>query len=192
MPKIGRRVVVYGPTGSGKTTVAAHIALSIGIPHIELDAIFWKPNWIHTPIEQFRTDVSSVLVDHPNGWVCDGNYSRVRDLILPLADTVVWLHPPFRVAFWRLLKRTVDRCWNGKLYWGTNRETWRQAFLSRNSLLLYQITHWRRNLLRTKQVLQEIPHQVSVFELPSVKEINEFLAFLDSAKREKNDYIGES
>ena len=185
MSKIGRRVVVYGPTGSGKTTVAARIALSIGAPHIELDAIFWKPNWIETPKEQFRTDVSSTLSDHPRGWVCDGNYSRVRDLILPLADTVVWLHPPFRIAFWRLLKRTVARCWNGKLYWGTNRETWRQAFFSLDSLLLYQITHWRRNLLRTKQVLLEIPEQVSVFELRSVKEINEFLASLNPTEPEE-------
>ncbi len=181
MVKIGRRVVVYGPTGSGKTTVAARIAQSIGVPHIELDAIFWKQNWTETPLEQFRADVSSVLADHPYGWVCDGNYSRVRDLILPLADTVVWLHPPFRVAFWRLLKRTIARCWNGKLWWGTNRETWRQAFFSRNSLLLYQMTHWRA-YGKIGRNLRGIPHQASVLELRSVKEINEFLASLDSTE----------
>ncbi len=179
MVKIGCRVVVYGPTGCGKTTVAARIAKAINVSHIELDAIFWKPNWTGTPLEQFRDDIFSVLADHPNGWVCDGNYSYSRDLILPLADTVVLLYLPFRVAFWRLLKRTVTRCWDGKLLWGINRETWRQAFFSRSSLLLYQMTHWRRFLLRNRQVLQEIPHQASVLELYSVKEIDEFLASLD-------------
>ncbi len=185
MVKIGRRVVVYGPTGSGKSTVATRIAQSIGVPHIELDAIFWKPNWTYTPIEQFRTDISSVLASHPDGWVCDGNYSETRDLILPLSDTVVLLRPSFRVAFWRLLKRTVARCRDGKLLWGTNRETWQKAFFSRSSILLYQMTHWHRFLLRTKQVLQEIPHQASVLELRSVKEIDEFLVSLDSTKPEE-------
>ncbi len=90
MVKIGRRVVDYGATGSGKTTIATRIAQSIGIPHIELDAIFWKPNWTNRPLDQFRIDVSSVLAHHPNGWVCDGNCRHVRDLTLPLADTVIW------------------------------------------------------------------------------------------------------
>ena len=182
MVKIGRHVVVYGPTGSGKTTVAARIAQSIGVLHIELDAIFWKPNWTKTPLEQFRTDVSSALADYPDGWVCDGNYQHVRDLTLPLADTVVWLRPPFRIAFWWLLKRTVARARTHELLWGTNRESWWQSFFSRGSILLYQMTHWRRTLRRTKHVLQEIPHQASALELRSVKEINEFLVSLDSTE----------
>ena len=107
--RIGHRVVVYGQTCSGKTTVARSIAQSIGVPHIELDAIFWMPQWVSRPLEQFRAEVSAVLSSHTGGWVCDGNYSRVRDLILPLADTAVWLRPPFRVIFWRLLKRTIVR-----------------------------------------------------------------------------------
>ncbi len=179
MVKIGRRIVVYGATGSGKTAVAARIAQSIGIPHIELDAIFWKPNWANRPLEQFRTDVSSILTDHPDGWVCDGNYTHVRDLTLPLADTVIWLRLPFRIAFWWLLKRTIARAWSRELLWGTNHESWRQSFLSRDSILLYQMTHWYRTLWQTKQALQEIPHQASVLELRSVKEINKFLASLD-------------
>jgi adenylate kinase family enzyme len=180
MVKIGRRVAVYGPSGSGKTTVAARIARCIGVPHIELDTIFWKPNWTETPLEEFRSDVSSVLSSHPNGWVCDGNYQQVRDLVLPLADTVVWLRPPFRTAFWWLLKRTLGRARTRELLWGTNRESWWQSFFSRDSILLYQMAHWRRSLRLTKQVLQEIPHQDSVLELQSANEIDKFLATLDS------------
>jgi len=182
MVNIGWRIVVYGPTGTGKTTVAARIAQSIGVPHIELDAIFWKPNWTLTPLEQSRADVSSILANHPDGWVFDGNWQGVRDLILPLADTVVWLHPPFHVAFWWLLRRTFTRAWTQELLWGTNRESWRQSFLRRDNILVYHITHWRRTLRRTRQVLQEIPHQASVFDLRSVKEIDEFLASLDSTE----------
>ena len=178
MVKTGRHIVVYGPTGSGKTTVGSQIAQRIGVPHIELDAIFWTPRWVEKPLAEFRAEVSAVLDSCRDGWVCDGNYRQVRDLILPLADTVVWLRPPFWVAFWWLLKRTVSRAWTGQPLWGTNRESWRQSFLSRDSILLYQMTSWRRHPGGIRRDLVEMPHRASVFELHSVREIEEFLASL--------------
>ena len=178
MVKTGRRIVVYGPTSSGKTTMARRIAQRIEVPQIELDAIFWTPNWVKKPLEEFRAEVSTILSSYTDGWVCDGNYSGVRDLVLPLADTVVWLRPPFRGAFWWLLKRTMIRLLNRELLWGTNQESWRQQFLSRDSLLLYQMTHWRRHQKRTRQALDEIPHRASVLELRSVRDIEEFLISL--------------
>jgi adenylate kinase family enzyme len=178
MSQIGRRIVVYGPTGSGKTTVARNIAQSIGVPHIELDAIFWMPEWEEKSLEQFRADVSAVLDENLDGWVCDGNYSRVRDVILPMADTVVWLRLPFRVVFWQLLKRTITRSWTGELLWGYNRESWRKSFLSRESLFLYLIRNWRRYTRKITKDLKEMPHQASIIELHSVNEIEKFLASL--------------
>ena len=175
MNKSRRHIVVYGPTGSGKSTLAGKLSKLTGVPHIELDAIFWKPGWVEKPIDEFRTDVSAALARCADGWVCDGNYSKVRDLILPLADTIVWWNPPFRVAFWRLLKRTVTRCQEGKILWGTNRETWRQNFFSRDSLILYQVTHWRK-YGRIGKTLEEIPHRAVVIRLRSQKEVDAFLS----------------
>ena len=160
MVKIGRRVVIYGPTCSGKSTAARHIAQCIEVPHIELDAVFWLPQWVEKSLEEFRAEVSTLLGRCVDGWVCDGNYSQVRNLILPLADTVVWLRPPFMVVFWRALKRTIIRSWKGELLWGTNRESWRQSFLSRDSLLLYVISSWRRHHERIGRALEEIPYRV--------------------------------
>jgi len=61
MSQIGRRIVVYGPAGSGKTYIAGKIAGSIGVPHIELDALFWLPEWEEKSLEQFRDDVSCAM-----------------------------------------------------------------------------------------------------------------------------------
>ncbi len=178
MAELGRHIVVYGPTCSGKSTLARRIAQHVNVPHIEIDAIFWTPDWVEKPLEEFRAEISAVLSQCVDGWVFDGNYSRVRDLILPLADTVIWLRPPFRVAFWRLLKRTIVRCLNNELLWGTNRESWRRAFASPDSLLLYQITHWRRYDEKIKRNLEEIPHQASIVKLRSPREIDAFLSRL--------------
>ncbi len=176
--KLGRHIIVCGPTGAGKSTLAGQISQRTGVPHIELDAIFWKPSWVESPLEEFRAKVSGVLSKCADGWVCDGNYSRVRDLTFPMTDTVIWLRPSFQVAFWRLLKRTIARCRDGKLICGTNRETWRQALFSRDSLLLYQITHWRGFDKRTTESLEIIPHHASVIQLRSQKEVDVFLSEL--------------
>ena len=55
--ELGRRIVIWGVTGSGKTTLARELAERLGVPHIQLDAIFWKPNWVETPDEEFRAKV---------------------------------------------------------------------------------------------------------------------------------------
>ena len=134
---------------------------------------------MESPLDEFRADVSAALSKCSDGWVCDGNYSRARDLTLPLADTVIWLRPSFPVAFWRLLKRTIARASDGKLMWGTNRETWRGAFFSRDSLLLYQVTHWRYYDRKIIEDLKNIPHRATVIQLRSQKEVDAFLRELD-------------
>ncbi|NIM61684.1 MAG: adenylate kinase, partial [Acidobacteria bacterium] len=78
----------------------------------ELDSINHMPGWQERPTDEFRAMVTSRLEDHSDGWVCDGNYgARVRDIVLPRADTVVWLRLPFRVVYPRLVWRTLRRMW---------------------------------------------------------------------------------
>src|SRR4051812_29513824 len=99
-----RRGVVGGTSGAGKTPPAAALARRLGVPHIELDALHWGPNW--TPIEPavFRGRVAAAV--EGQGWVCDGNYSTVRDLVWGRADTLVWLDYPMGLVFRRVLGRT--------------------------------------------------------------------------------------
>jgi adenylate kinase family enzyme len=174
MSEIGRRILVKGPTCSGKSTLAESIARKLGVPHIELDTIFWKPGWEESSPEELRAGVSAALENSPDGWVIDGNYGKTLDITLPLADTVIWLRFSFGVVFWRLLKRTVARCIDRKPVCGNNYETWRQAFLSRNSLILYQVTHWRK-YDKIGENLQKIPNHARVIELRSPRHVDEFL-----------------
>lgn len=112
-----RRVAVVGNSGSGKTTLARELADRLGVPYVELDAIFHQPGWQELPKDQFRARVSELVVQP--GWVVDGNYSSVRDLIMQRADTVLWLDPPrgrvMRQIVWRTAHRAVLRreLWNG-------------------------------------------------------------------------------
>jgi adenylate kinase family enzyme len=174
MSEIGRHIIVCGSSCSGKTTLAANIAQKINVPHIEIDAIFWKPDWEETPVDELRAEISAAVEKNPDGWVIDGNYHRTRDLTLSLADTVIWLRLPFRVAFWRLLKRTIARCIDKKPICGANYETWRQAFFSRDSLILYLLTHWQK-YERMGESFNEVPHNARIIQLHSSREVAAFL-----------------
>jgi adenylate kinase family enzyme len=175
--RLGHRILIFGPTGSGKSTIGRRIAEGLGLPFLDLDAIHWLPNWTPKPQERFQADVRATLDRHPDGWVVADNYTNsLQGLVLAQADTVLWLRLPFRVTFWRLLCRIVRRAWTREVLWGTNTESWRLSFLSRDSILLWAISNRKRHVEHIQLVLKETPHHARVYELHSQREVRGLLA----------------
>ena len=93
---------------------------------------------------------------------------------------MLWLRPPFRVAYWRLLRRTFTRLVSREELWNGNRESWRLTFLSRDSILLWGISHWNAHNRHVTEALAVIPHQAQVFELRSDVDIETVLTSVGS------------
>ena len=138
-----RRVVILGTSGSGKTTLARELAARLNVPHIELDALHWEPDWVEATTETMRQRVRRAIADAPDGWAVCGNYRAVKDEIWPAADTIVWLDYPMSLVFRRVLLRTLRRWWDGTELWSGNRERLWTQFFSRESILLWVINTWR-------------------------------------------------
>ena len=168
--------MVCGVTGSGKTTVSRRIAAALGVPAIELDSLYHQPNWQPTPDEEFRRKVQGALDRSPDGWVTDGNYRVVHPVVLPRADTFVWLRLPWRVSYWRMVKRTIRRARTKEELWNKNTESWRLSFLSKDSLLLWGLHHHRAHHRNMRRNLASIPHTAELIELRSDTEIDDFVA----------------
>ena len=135
-----RRVVVLGVTGSGKTTAGARIARAIGARHVELDALYWGPNWTAGEPEAFREQVRAAI-EGCERWVTDGGYATiVMDITWVHADAIVWLDYPLWLTMWRLFRRTTGRIARGVELWAGNRESIRSQFLSRDSLFSWAWT----------------------------------------------------
>jgi adenylate kinase family enzyme len=149
-----------------------------------MDALYWLPNWQANPLEQFRTDVQAALDACPQGWICVGNYRHVQDLGLAQADAVLWLQLPFRVCFWRVCKRTITRAWTKQPLWegNPNRESWRQSFFSRKSILLFAITNRKRQMGNIRHGLSATPHHAAVIELHSARAVRRWLQGLSHSK----------
>lgn len=101
------RVLVLGRTGSGKTTLARALSAALGVPHVELDALYFGPGFMTVPLPVLRQRASEAIAGER--WVIDGNKKALHDLVWPRADTVVWLDYPVAVSLWRLTKRMVWR-----------------------------------------------------------------------------------
>ena len=102
-----QQILILGRTGSGKTTLARELAAVIGVPHVELDALYFGSNFSTVPLPVLRERTSEAIAG--DRWVTDGNKSAVRDLVWPRADTIIWLDYPLTVSLWRLGKRAVWR-----------------------------------------------------------------------------------
>ena len=135
------RVVVVGTSGSGKTTFAQRLALTLGTPCVELDSLYWGPGW--RPRPEFEQDVLAAARE--SRWVIDGNYSRVRDLIWRRATAIAWLDYSFARVLSRALRRTVRRVALGESLYGGNRETLGATLFDADApLRLVVRTHRRR------------------------------------------------
>lgn len=137
-----QRIAVVGTTGSGKTTLAHHLAQRLEIPHVELDALHWGSDWSPVPTAVFRRRTARALSG--SQWVVDGNYGKVRDIVWGRADIVVWLDYALPVVMGRLMWRTLRRVVTREELWSGNREGVRGT-LSGDSILLWALrTYWRR------------------------------------------------
>jgi adenylate kinase family enzyme len=170
------RVSVVGSSCSGKTTIARRIADHYQIPHIELDKVFWQPNWTPLPIDQYRLAVQALAAG--DDWVIDGNYGKVRDIVWARATDVVWMNLPLAVVLWRVIKRTIRRVVTREELFAGNRETFRNAVLSRDSLILWVIRTHRGRTRALREMLAR--KEYSRLKLHEVRRANDAISLLES------------
>ena len=181
-----KRVVVVGTSCSGKTTYARQLARSLNVSHIELDAIHWQSNWRPRSVESFRKLVRSIV--ETDCWVLDGNYNVVQDIVWGKATRIIWLNYPFLLVFWRALRRTVTRVFKKVELFSGNRETFKHAFLSKDSILWWVLTTFqsRRRQYQTLFTGSKYPH-LTYIELRNSHEaevlINQITSLIDRKRR---------
>ena len=179
-PHWAQRINIVGTTCTGKTTLARRLSEVLRIPHVEMDALYWEPNWTPVPAGILAQRVAGAT--SPDRWILDGNYGVVRDLIWSKATGIVWLDYPFPVIFLRLFSRTVRRAFFKEELWNGNRERFLTQFMSRDSLFLWALRSHRRRRKEIEVLLQQLEYaHLEVVHLRSPGQTNRWLRDFEEA-----------
>ena len=149
-----KRINVIGTTGSGKTNFSKELSAALDISYVQLDELFWKPNWVESPDEEFLPKVTSAV--KKDTWVLDGNFSRTTEIKWQRADTVIWLDFSYFTTFTQLLARTIRIAIKKDELWPNtgNKESFRKSFFDRSSILLWFFQNYERNKKRYENIIQ--------------------------------------
>ncbi len=104
------RVLIVGPCGAGKSTLAHDLAHRLDLPLIHMDQLNWRSGWIESEPAQLRSAVEQVAAG--SRWLIDGTYGGTLAPRAERADTIVYLDFPILLCAWRVLKRVA--IWHGR------------------------------------------------------------------------------
>ena len=141
------RILLYGVTGSGKTTLAAQITARTGLPWYSVDDLTWRPGWEPVPVEEQRRRIAAICAGEQ--WILDTAYSAWLDLPLARVQLIVALDYPRWLSLSRLLRRTFMRALDHRQVCNGNYESFRQAFSS-DSILLWHLRSFTRKRERIR------------------------------------------
>ena len=88
------RVLIFGNSGSGKTTYARALAAAHGLMHLDLDSIVWQPGQVAV---LRAADAIAASLDHflatYDAWVIEGCYGELVEAASSRCTELVFLNP---------------------------------------------------------------------------------------------------
>ena len=169
-----KRINVVGTSGSGKSTVGKRIAERLSVPYIQLDELYWKPNWAESTDDELFPKLEKAL--SPDEWVLDGNYNRTTPIKWKRVQIVVYLDLPFHIVLYRIIRRSLLRGIKNEELWHGNKETLWKHFFTRDSMILWTIKRFSMNRKRYTELFEKPEYShIKFVRLHTKKEIESFI-----------------
>ncbi len=98
------RVLIYGNSGSGKTTMAKSLAAEVGVPHLDLDFIAWERPLVRHALQTTVGLLEEFVAANP-AWVIEGCYGDVIAAATVHCNELRFLNPGIEVCVANCLRR---------------------------------------------------------------------------------------
>jgi len=90
-----RKILIFGNSGSGKTTIAKKLCVELGSVHLDLDILAWQPT---SPPERRLLSESQIeinrFIDSNESWVIEGCYSDLLELAASKSNEIIFMNLP--------------------------------------------------------------------------------------------------
>lgn len=127
---LGPRIIIIGPSNSGKSTLAVALAQKLSVAPVHLDQLRHIPNtnWQERPYDEFqRLHDAAILQD---AWVMEGNYTALLPHRFDRSTGVITLNSNVWFRYARYIRRTLgnaaDRA--GHIRGGQDRLSWKMTY----------------------------------------------------------------
>lgn len=105
------RIVLFGNSGSGKTTMARALSAELALPHLDLDSLAWEAMAVRRRVDESARLIQQFVDANPE-WVIEGCYGDLLEQALPYATEVRFLNPGVEVC----VARCRARPWEPEKY----------------------------------------------------------------------------
>lgn len=100
------RIAIFGNTSGGKSTLARRLASERGLNYVEIDQLYWQPDWTITPREIYEARHAEIIAG--DNWIVDGGGDlgtlRAR---ADRATEIIFIDMPVWVHFWLAAERQI-------------------------------------------------------------------------------------
>ena len=106
--------MIFGNSGSGKSTYARQQAVSLGCAHMDLDTVAWASDAAsptRRPLAESEAEILA-FIDSNTSWVVEGCYADLLEVALEHATEVVFLNPGTETC----LENARNRPWEPHKY----------------------------------------------------------------------------
>lgn len=86
------RMLVIGPCGAGKSTLAVDLGRRLRLPVFHMDQLNWQPGWNESSKDEIAAKLRDIVATER--WLIDGTYGGTLAPRLERADCVVYLDFP--------------------------------------------------------------------------------------------------
>jgi adenylate kinase family enzyme len=168
------RILLYGVTGSGKTSLAPRVSAATGIPWHSVDELTWEPGWVGVPADEQRRRIEAICAEER--WILDTAYGSWIEIPLSRADLIVALDFPRWLSLFRLIRRSVARSIDGRPICNGNYESFRHL-LSTDSIIAWHFRSFSRKRARMR-AWEADPHLPAVVRLTRPGQVERWLGDL--------------
>ena len=101
------RIMIFGRSGSGKSTASLELHRLTGLPLHHVDRYFYLEHWVERPYEDFLA-IQQTIVDQEK-WIFDGNGTHSLEIRCPRVQLCLYFNYPRHICYWRAFKRFLRR-----------------------------------------------------------------------------------